>query len=471
MKLTFWGAAQTVTGSMHLLTLNDSRYLLDCGLYQGHRKEARERNATLPFPASSINAVLVSHAHIDHTGNLPTLVKNGFTGPIVASAATTDLCKYMLADSAHLQEKDAEFMAKRNHRHRSLGDADTPEIVEPLYSVEDAERTLPLFQSAAMGQAREIGAGLAYRSYEVGHMLGSTAMVLKIKENGRERTLAFSGDVGRDNLPITKDPEPLPPCDYLIVESTYGDRLHKPPEAVCGKLADAVNRTLARGGRLIAPAFAVGRTQEVVLLLHQLIDAERIPEFPIFVDSPLAVNTTEVFRKHDELYDAETKAMVAHDGDPFAFKNLRYIREVSESKALNDLRMPCMIISASGMCEGGRILHHLRNGISNPRNTILITGFMAEHTLGRKLVDKWPEVPIFGEPVPLRAEIVKLNELSGHADQHELLDWIAPIAPGLKRVFVVHGEPPAQAVMAREIERRFKVPVTIPARGESAELD
>jgi metallo-beta-lactamase family protein len=471
MKLTFWGAAQTVTGSMHLLTLNGSRFLLDCGLYQGRRKEARQRNATLPFAASSIEAVLVSHAHIDHTGNLPTLVKNGFTGPIIASPATTDLCKYMLADSAHLQEKDAEFMAKRNRRRRSLGDTDTPEIVDPLYSVEDAERTLPLFQSAEMEQPREIAPGLTYRSYEAGHMLGSTAMVLKIRENGRERTLAFSGDVGRANLPITKDPEPLPPCDYLIVESTYGDRLHKPPETVCGKLADAVNRTLARGGRLIAPAFAVGRTQELVLLLHQLIDAERIPEFPIFIDSPLAVNTTEVFRKHDELYDAETKAMVAQDGDPFAFKNLRYIREVSESKALNDMRMPCMIISASGMCEGGRILHHLRNGISNPRNTILITGFMAENTLGRKLVDKWPEVPIFGEPLPLRAEIVKLNELSGHADQHELLDWIAPIAPGLKRVFVVHGEPAAQAVMAREIEKRFHVPVTIPARGESVELD
>jgi metallo-beta-lactamase family protein len=377
----------------------------------------------------------------------------------------------MLADSAHLQEKDVLFMAKRNHRRWSLGDLQTPEIVDPLYSVEDADRTLPLFQSAALAQPREIGPGLTYRSYEVGHMLGSTAMVLDIKENGRERTLAFSGDVGRFNLPITKDPEPLPPCDYLIVESTYGDRLHKPPELVCNKLADAVNRTLQRGGRVIAPAFAVGRTQEIVLLLHQLIDAERIPEFPIFVDSPLAVNTTEVFRKHSELYDDETRAMVDQDGDPFAFKNLRYIHEVSESKTLNDLRMPCMIISASGMCEGGRILHHLLNGISNPRNTILITGFMAEHTLGRKLVDKWPEVPIFGEPVPLRAEVVKLNELSGHADQHELLDWIAPIAPGLKRVFVVHGEPAAQAVMAREIEKRFKVPVTIPARGESAELD
>ena len=456
---------------MHLLGLNGKQYLLDCGLYQGHRKEARERNASLPFPAGSIDAVLVSHAHIDHTGNLPSLVKNGFTGPIIASPATTDLCKYMLADSAHLQERDALFMAKRNHRRRLLGDLDTPAIVPPLYSVEDAERTLPLFQSAEQGKSREIGPGLNYRSYDAGHMLGSTSMVLAVDENGHKRTLAFSGDVGRRNLPITKDPEPLPPCDYLIMESTYGDRLHNPLEAVINKLAYAVNRTLARGGRLIVPAFAVGRTQEIVLLMHQLIEAEKIPEFPIFVDSPLAVHTTEVFRAHSELFDDETKAIAARVGDPFAMKNLRYVTEVSESKALNDVRMPCMIISASGMCEAGRILHHLRNNMANPRNTILITGFMAENTLGRKIVDRWPEVQILGEPVQLKAEVVKLNELSGHADQHELLDWMASITPGLKHVFLVHGEPAAQAVMAKAIETRFHLPVTIPARGESVELD
>lgn len=456
---------------MHLLGLNGKQYLLDCGLYQGHRKEARERNASLPFPAGSIDAVLVSHAHVDHTGNLPSLVKNGFTGPIVASPATTDLCKYMLADSAHLQERDALFMAKRNHRRRSLGELDTPEIIPPLYSVEDAERTLPLFQSCPQGQSREVGPGLTYRAYDAGHLLGSTSMVLAIEENGHKRTLAFSGDVGRRNLPITRDPEPLPPCDYLIVESTYGDRLHKPLDAVTNKLADAVNRTLARGGRLIAPAFAVGRTQEIVLLMHELIDAEKIPEFPIFVDSPLAVHTTEVFRAHSELFDDQTKAIAARKGDPFAMKNLRYVTEVSESKALNDVRMPCMIISASGMCEAGRILHHLRNNMENPRNTILITGFMAENTLGRKIVDRWPEVMIFGEPVRLKAEVVKLNELSGHADQPELLDWMAPITPGLKHVFLVHGEPAAQAVMAKAIEARFHLPVTIPARGESVELD
>ena len=471
MQLTFWGAAQTVTGSMHLLSLNGSRFLLDCGLYQGHRQEARERNASLPFPAKSIASVLVSHAHIDHTGNLPTLVKGGFAGPIVASPATIDLCKYMLTDSAHLQEKDAEFMAKRNTRRRALGDHDTPEIVEPLYSVEDAERTLPLFQSAAQRQPRQIAPGLSYCSYDAGHMLGSTAMVLSLEEKGRKLTLAFSGDVGRCHLPITRDPEPLPPCDYLIMESTYGNRFHDPIGAVGDKLADTIVRTLKRGGKLIVPAFAVGRTQELVFLLHELIDAEKIPEFPIFVDSPLAVNTTAVFRKHTELFDDETKALAAKDGDPFALKMLRFITDVSESKALNDSRMPCMIISASGMCEAGRILHHLRNNISNPKNTILITGFMAENTLGRKLVDKLPEVSIFGELLPVRAEVVKLNELSGHADQRELLDWMEPITHGLKRVFLVHGEPVAQAAMCQAIQERYKLPVTIPARGQSVVLE
>jgi metallo-beta-lactamase family protein len=471
MQLTFWGAAQTVTGSMHLLAVNGSRYLLDCGLYQGRRKEARERNASLPFPARSIASVLVSHAHIDHTGNLPTLVKNGFSGPIVASPATIDLCNYMLADSAHLQEKDAEFMAKRNYRRSALGDQDTPEIVAPLYTVEDAQRTLPLFQSAAQRQPRQVAPGFAYCSYDAGHMLGSTAMVLTLEEPGRKRTLAFSGDVGRCHLPITRDPEPLPPCDYLIMESTYGNRFHDPIGEVGDKLAATINRTIARGGKLIVPAFAVGRTQELVFLMHQLIDAERIPEFPIFVDSPLAVNTTAVFRKHTELFDAETQALAARDGDPFGLKMLRYIKDVAESKGLNDMRMPCMIISASGMCEGGRILHHLRNNISNPKNTLLITGYMAENTLGRKLEDKLPEVPIFGDLIPLRAEVVKLDELSGHADQHELLDWMEPITPGLKRVFLVHGEPAAQTALSQAIQERYKLPVTIPARGDSITLD
>jgi metallo-beta-lactamase family protein len=310
-----------------------------------------------------------------------------------------------------------------------------------------------------------------FESFDAGHMLGSTAVVLNIEERGSKLRLGFSGDVGRPNLPIVRDPETLPPLDYLILESTYGDRLHQPLERVQNKLADIVNRTAARGGRIVAPAFAVGRTQQLVLMLHQLIEQERIVDLPIFVDSPLAVDVTRAFRKHTELFDEETSAYVKRGQDPFGFSRLRYVRDVAESKALNDLRGPFMVISASGMCEAGRILHHLRNSIEDARNTVLITGFQGEHTLGRKLVEKWPQVPIFGEPMELRAEVAKLNELSGHADQNELLAWIKPIAGGLKRVFLVHGEPGQQAALKTALERAYGLEVAIPARGESFLLD
>jgi len=470
MKVTFWGAAQTVTGSMHELSLDGRRYLLDCGLYQGRRKEARERNAHFPFSPSSVDGVLVSHAHIDHTGNLPTLVKGGFHGTIYSSPATLDLCTYMLADSAHLQEKDALFVAKRLQRRRRLGEQDDLEVVEPLYSAADAEQAMRQFRGVEQGDKIEVAPGLHYQSLDAGHMLGSTAMVLDLEENGAKCRLAFSGDVGRPNLPIIRDPEQMPPVDYLIMESTYGDRLHKEIGLVKDKLADTINRTAGRGGKIIVPAFAVGRTQQVVLLLHELFLEGRIPSIPIFVDSPLAVNVTEAFRKHTELFDEETRSFLENGNDPFGFKLLRYVREVSESKALNDMRGPMLILSASGMCEAGRILHHLRNNIEDPRNTVLITGFQAKHTLGRKIVDKWPEVPIFGEPVRLRAEVVKLNELSGHADQSELLAWMKPMVKTLKRVFLVHGEPTQSAALGKAIQSAYGLTVTIPTRGESFQL-
>lgn len=470
MKLTFWGAARTVTGSMHELAVNGRRYLLDCGTFQGRRKDARERNANFPFPATSVDAVLLSHAHIDHSGNLPTLKKNGFSGPIYASPATADLCASMLLDSAHIQEKDAEFVAKRSSRRRAIGQGNGPEVVQPVYTVQDAEQTLPLFRPAATKESLQVGPGLTYLSFDAGHMLGSTAMVLDVQESGQTVRLAFSGDVGRPGLPIIRDPEPLPPVDYLILESTYGNRLHQPVDLVESKLADVVTRTAARGGRIVAPAFAVGRTQQVVLMLHRLIQQGRIPDIPIFVDSPLAVDVTKAFRKHTELFDEETNEFVHKGEDPFGFSRLRYIRDVAESKALNDLRGSFMVISASGMCEAGRVLHHLRNSIEDPRNTVLITGFQAEFTLGRKIVDRLPEVPIFGEPVRLRAEVHKLNELSGHADQHELIEWMQPMAPRLKKVFLVHGEPLAQQALAEAIRRAYSIEVTIPDRGESAPL-
>ncbi|GIU76240.1 MAG: MBL fold hydrolase [Bryobacteraceae bacterium] len=470
MKLTFHGAAQTVTGSMHELNVNGARLLLDCGLFQGRRKEARERNANFPFAASRISAVLLSHAHIDHSGNIPTLVKSGFEGPVYATPATVDLCHSMLPDSAHLQEKDALFLAKRKHRRRLLGIEDELEIVEPLYSQADAERSLRHFQSVLDGDPKEVADGVTFTGIEAGHMLGSTALVLELRRNGKTVRLAYSGDVGRPKLPILRDPQPLPEVDYLIMESTYGDRLHKDLDMVKAKLADVVRRAAARGGKIIAPAFAVGRTQQLVLLLHELIEEKQIPSIPIFVDSPLAVDVTEVFRRHTYLFDEETSRFLRNGEDPFGFRLLRYVRDVSESKALNELRGPALIISASGMCEAGRILHHLRNNIEDPRNMVLITGFMAEHTLGRKIVEKWPEVPIFGEPVRLRAEVVKLNELSGHADQRELLAWMKPVARSVKRVFLVHGEPAQAAALRQAIHDRYGLEAVIPSRGDSFEL-
>jgi metallo-beta-lactamase family protein len=465
MKLRFWGAARTVTGSMHEVEAGGRRYLLDCGLYQGRRKEAFERNSRFPFPGASVEAVLVSHAHTDHTANLPTLVKNGFSGPVYATAATVDLCRAMLADSAYLQERDAQFLNKRRARRRLLGEPDGEEI-HPLYTSEDAERTFPLFRAVPLGAKTEVAPGFSFTLWESGHMLGSASLLL---EAGGVR-LCFSGDVGRKGLPIIRDPRTPPAADYLILESTYGDRLHQDLGPVKSRLADTVTRTAARGGKLIVPAFAVGRTQQLIVLLHELTLEKRIPPLPVFVDSPLAVNVTDVFRRHPDCYDDETRGLLERTDDPFGFARLRYVRTAEESKALNDLRGPFIVISASGMCEAGRILHHLRNSVGDARNTILITGFQAENTLGRKLVDRLPEVPIFGEPYRLRADVVKLNELSGHADQRELLAWMKPLASTVKKVFLVHGELPQAKALAEAIREAYGVAAVIPERGEAFAL-
>jgi metallo-beta-lactamase family protein len=468
VKITFWGAAQTVTGSMHEVAAGGQRFLLDCGTYQGRRQQARDINTRLPVRVEDIHAVMLSHAHIDHSGNLPTLVKNGYSGPIYTSPATADLCDPLLQDSGHIQEKDALFLNRRSWRRKAvLGETDTSEPVQPIYTAEDAEKVLPLFKRVLLHTPTQVGDDLTYETFDAGHLLGSTIMVLKSRENGKPIRLCFSGDVGRPNLPIIPDPEPCPEADYLIMESTYGDRLHKELDHVADKLADTVVRTAERGGKIIVPAFALGRTQQLILLLHRLADAKRIPAIPIFIDSPLASKTTHVFRAHQDALDAETNAFNHRGEDPFSFPRLRFTQDVNESKALNDLRGPFVVISASGMCEAGRILHHLKNNIENPRNTILITGYQAEHTLGRKIVEKQREVPIFGDPMRLRAEVVKLNELSGHADQRELLTWLRPAAKSLKKIFLVHGEPVAQQALALAIKDMYGVPVVIPARGNS----
>ncbi|MBZ5581504.1 MAG: MBL fold metallo-hydrolase [Acidobacteriia bacterium] len=468
MKITFWGAAGEVTGSMHMVESGGKRFLLDCGLHQGRRKDADRKNRCLPFDGASIDGVVLSHAHIDHSGNLPTLVKHGFSGPIYSTPASIDLCNWMLRDTAHIQEKDAEFLNKRLEHRKARGLENGP--VTPLYTAEDAERTLPLLQPVPYHCPHALTPNLTYIPYDAGHILGSSCVTLHESANGALVSLAYSGDIGRPNLPIIRDPETMPPPDYLIMESTYGGRLHKSVEHVVNKLADVVNRTARRGGRIIVPAFAVGRTQQLVLMLHQLANEKRIPSIPIFVDSPLAINVTQVTRDHAECFDDETRAYLMHGEDPFGFSRLRYIREASESKKLNDLHGPFVVISASGMCEQGRILHHLRNNIEDPRNTVLITGFQAADTLGRKLVEKWQEVRIFGEPTRVRAEISSLDELSGHADQNELLAWIKPLAPALRKVFLVHGEPQQAQTVARLLDSTYGLDVAIASPGESFEI-
>jgi metallo-beta-lactamase family protein len=374
----------------------------------------------------------------------------------------------MLLDTAHIQQKDAEFLNKGRDQRRAGGLPN--DVVEPIYSTADAEATLPLFQPVPYHVPQHIAPQLSYEAYDAGHMLGSSSIVLQDHSGAAPVLLAFSGDVGRPGLPIIRDPEKLPPVEYLIMESTYGGRLHKSTDRVVNKLAEVVIRTAKRGGRIIVPAFAVGRTQQLVLLLHQLSNEKRIPNIPIFVDSPLAVNVTAVHRDHTECFDEETRQYMHNGEDPFGFKRLQYIREATDSKKLNGLHGPFVVISASGMCEQGRILHHLRNNIEDPRNTVLITGFQAQETLGRKLVEKWSEVRIFGEPVRVRAEIASLDELSGHADQSELLGWMAPMAPTLRKVFLVHGEPEQSEILARLLRSKYGLEAVCPAPGDSFDI-
>jgi metallo-beta-lactamase family protein len=461
MKLTFWGAAKTVTGSMHHIEAAGHTFLLDCGMYQGRRAEAFERNSHFPFAPSSIQSVILSHAHIDHSGNLPSLTSKGYTGNIYTTAATEDLCGAMLMDSAFLQEKDADFCNRRREYRKKIGRDDSE--CTPLYTHENAEAALKQFRSVPLGDTFSIADGVTYKTYDAGHMLGSTSMVIEAEG----KRLAFSGDVGRPGLPIIRDPETIGKVEYLIMECTYGDRWHPRGEDAKDRLATIIARTAARGGKVVVPAFAVGRTQQLVLMLHQLMDEKRIPSIPIFVDSPLAVNATEIFRKHPECYDEETQKFITDGFDPFGFSRLTYVRDVAESKKLNELRGPFVVLSASGMCEAGRILHHLRNSIEDPKNTVLITGFQAENTLGRRIVNQQAEVNIFGEPLRLRAEVESLQELSGHADQKELLDWMRPIAHQLKKVFLVHGEVQQGTALAKVIQKEFGVEAIQPSRGDS----
>ena len=457
MKITFHGAAGVVTGSQHKLESNGATILLDCGMFQGRRKEAEQRNRMMPFPAESINAVVLSHAHIDHSGRLPLLVQEGYKGPIYATPPTIDLCHSMLRDTAHIAESDSDFV----NRHHP----DQPPV-EPLYTMADAEATMPHFRGVPYHKPTQIEGGITMEFHDAGHILGSATTILT---DGKVR-LAYSGDVGRPGLPIIRDPEMLSPVDYLIMESTYGSRKHPAPGESAEQLQQVVARTIGRGGRLIIPAFAVGRTQQIVLLLHQLMDAGRLPSVPMFVDSPLAVDVTQAFRAHPECFDEEAAQFVEAGGDPFGFKRLTYVRDSEASKKLNYLKGPFIVISPSGMCEAGRVLHHLRNNVGDPKNTVLITGFQAENTLGRKLASGAKSVKIFGIPTEVRAEIQKMDALSGHADASELIDWIKPMTPGLKRIFLVHGETSESGPLAQTIKSTYGIEAIPVLPGQSFDL-
>lgn len=465
MKLTFWGAARTVTGSKHLLDLADgTRLLLDCGLFQGRRAESRERNSDFGFDAASIDAVLLSHAHIDHAGLLPKLWKEGFRGRIYATHATYDLCSLLLRDSAYIQEKDVAYV---NKRHRKRGEP----LVEPLYTMEDAEEVLQHFFGVSYGQPFQPAEGVDVVYRDAGHILGSASMVLTITENGTTTKLGFTGDVGNPGRPILRDPQKMDDCDYLITESTYGGQVHDPPSQSKDRLAEIVRRTSARGGKVIIPSFAVGRTQEIVYALDQLWNEHRLPPIPVYVDSPLAVNATGVYLAHRDCFDEDLHTYMETDPDPLGFDRLTYVRDVSQSKSLNDMRVPMVIISASGMCEAGRILHHLKNNIDQARNTIMIVGYCADHTLGKKIVERLPKVRIFGDEYPLRAEVVVMNSYSAHADEPGLLGFIKKLdRDRLRRLFLVHGAPERQVLFQAALEREGYRNIHVPEHGESVVL-
>lgn len=459
MRLKFLGAAKSVTGSMHMIETNGSRILMDCGLFQGRREESNRRNRSFPFDPKEIERVVLSHAHIDHSGNLPNLVKQGYQNSIYSTFATRDLCVAMLNDSAHIQEKDIEYLNKKKERRGEP-------LVEAMYDFEDVERTLSLFRGIGYGKRFCVSENVKLTFYDAGHILGSALSIFDIKENGKEFRLAYIVDLGRKDLPILRDPSLVRNIDFMIIESAYGNRLHDDLSATEDKLAGVVNQTVEAGGKIIIPAFSLGRTQEVVYCLNRLQVKKRIPQIKIFVDSPLAVNVTEIFRLHPECFDRETKKMIALNEKPFGWGTVNYIRDVEQSKKLNRLEEPCVIISASGMCETGRILHHLKNNIEDQRNAIMVVGFMARNTLGRRIVEKQDKVKIFGDEYRLNAKVEIFNEFSAHADRNELLAYAEQTKDSLKAVFVVHGEEEQSEALAEGIRDLGVANVLVPDLGQ-----
>ncbi len=468
MKLTFYGGVSGVTGAKHLLEADNHHILMDCGVFQGSRKITREMNSQLPFEASKITAVILSHGHLDHCGSLPLLIKSGYKGRIYATAATRDVTAWILKDAAHIQQMDADYM----NRHRIEG----AELAQPLFNQDDVDEVISRFVEVPYvrlsGEWFQLAPGLRLKFYDAGHIMGSAVTVLEINNKGKIKRVAYTGDLGRSGTPLIPDPESIKDeVETLLLESTYGARQHRSLTEAVEKLRNIVNDIYQKGGKIIVPTFALGRTQELVYVLHQLTDSKKIPRLDIYVDSPLATNLTEVFAKHPETYDEESWEDFGKRGDlPLSFRNLTYTETREESKNLNHKPGPFIIISASGMCEAGRILHHLINNIEDERNIILITGFQAKHTLGRRLVEGAKNVRIFGQYFKVRARIEVLNEFSAHADSLALFDYAASVK-NLKNIFLVHGEIEQASILQTNL-RQYNAnwQVFLPEVGQSFEV-
>ncbi len=464
MKITFDGAAQTVTGSRHLIEVNGHKLLLDCGLFQGKRDENYTRNQNFEFDPATLDAVILSHAHIDHSGNLPNLVKNGFRGPIYATPPTATLGDIMLQDSAHIQEQDTVYVNKKRAA-RGLP------AMEPLYTIADAIEAIDKYYPVKYEDAFSPVPGVTVRFFNAGHILGSAAIRLDVVENGQHKSLWFSGDIGRLGLPLLPDPVLPSDVDYLLMECTYGDENHDSVDAAYAKFKDIVAKTIKRGGKIIIPAFAVGRTQEIIYFLNMMISEGAIAPLPVYVDSPLAVAASKIFKGYPDYFDEETFDFIREEKHPaLDFKGLHYVGTVEESKALNDKKGPMVIISASGMAEAGRILHHLKNNIEDSNNSVLICGWQAPNTLGRRLVDKDPRVKIFGEEYQLRAEVVTINGLSAHAGQDFLLKYAGAVKGRVKKIFLVHGEADAASIFQTKLKEAGIGPVEYPIYQQQVEI-